>query len=441
MQLGNLYFVAFQAANGQWYEFQPEDNRPLLFSNTIMLPYTGRYPNDGTNSQITVGRDRLASVINSLASFNPNNPNNRQLLLTLIVMFPEAVRFTRVADFVYARMHDPSTPESGIGTMLARLVQEWGALSMEMRRSDLFASFRELDVDGLGISSASQAALALGIALWSSKGPPTGPAFSTNALSDVTSKGRQLVEIFWVQILNIDNENPGDLYGKIQVVDGLTTPQYIFNRSRENYLSIGPKGFVPLTGPTRAISAYDSFYIDVSLMDYDTLSSDDEVSRGQMPWNYFSINVYDQPLSAEVKGQYGSIGVSYAVYSNAVTATVQVTLINGDNENPANVYGTINAFNTLSNGTIALFNKNNKNYVDIKPLQLIPMLRSVVVVPLTSSIKVVADLWDQDTSSADDPIAQGSVTFAAANSGSNVGKISGTYGVVQVNVTWSSSWA
>lgn len=241
MQLGNLYFVAFQAANGQWYEFQPEDNRPLLFSNTIMLPYTGRYPNDGTNSQIIVGRDRLASVINSLASFNPNNPNNRQLLLTLIVMFPEAVRFTRVADFVYARMHDPSTPESGIGTMLARLVQEWGALSMEMRRSDLFASFRELDIDGLGISSASQAALALGIGLWSNKGPPTGPAFSTNALSDVTSKGRQLVEIFWVQILNIDNENPGDLYGKIQVVDGLTTPQYIFNRSRENYLSIGPK--------------------------------------------------------------------------------------------------------------------------------------------------------------------------------------------------------
>jgi hypothetical protein len=89
----------------------------------------------------------------------------------------------------------------------------------------------------------AQAATILALVLWSNRAPTSKPAFNTNvfgtnALSDVTTKGRQLVEIFWVQILNIDNENPGDLYGTIQVVDGLSIPQYIFGSSKENYLSI-----------------------------------------------------------------------------------------------------------------------------------------------------------------------------------------------------------
>lgn len=343
-------------------------------------------------------------------------------------MLPEALRFRAVSDFVYARIHDPNEPDSSISPMIAELVCNWGALSFEMRRSDLFGTFHELAK--LGIGNALDAARLLGLVLWSSKTPPK-PAPITNVVSDVvTSKGRQLVEIFGVQILDIDKKFPGNLYGKIRVVDGLSTPQYIFDRTKENSLSIKPQEYIPLTGPTRAISAFDSFYIDVSLMNF----PDIDVSRGQITWNYFADNVYNQPLREEVKGKYGSIAVSYAVYNNAVTATVQVTLIKG-------VYRTIKAFNTLSNETITLFNKNNKNYVDIKPQQQIPLLRSVVVVPLTSSIKVVADLSNQDSSSSNDPIAQGSVTFAAAALGSNTGRINGKYGVVEVKVTWSSSWA
>jgi hypothetical protein len=176
-------------------------------------------------------------------------------------------------------------------------------------------------------------------------------------------------------------------------------------------------------------------------MDYDALSPDDEVSRGQITWNYYENNVYNQPLSAKVKGKYGSIAVGYAVYSNAVTATVQVTLINGDNEDPANVYGKIEASNTFSNEGITIFNKTDKECVNIRPGEMIPLLRSMVVVPLNSSIKVVADLWDQDTLSPNDSIAKGSVTLAAADSGSNTGTITGKYGSVEVKITWSSNWA
>jgi hypothetical protein len=176
-------------------------------------------------------------------------------------------------------------------------------------------------------------------------------------------------------------------------------------------------------------------------MDYDYLSPDDEVSRGQITWNYYENNVYNQTLYREVKGEYGSIAVCYAVYSNAVTATVQVTLINGDDEDPANVYGLIIASNTFSRQAITLFNKTDKEYVDVRPGEMIPLLRSVVVIPLNSSIKVAADLWDQDTFSPDDSIAKGSVTLAAADSGSSTGTITGKYGSVLVKITWSSCWA
>jgi Ribosome inactivating protein len=219
IRLGDLYLVAFQAANGTWYEFRPTDSNPRLFTNTQLLPFTSDYQNDGSaRAQTIVGQNQLASAINSLANYNPTNTNNQQYLLSLMVMFPEALRFRNVSDFVYARMHDLSTPDSQIGNSLDRLIHEWGALSMEMRQSDLFASFNEFQ--NLG-TNAAQAATILALVLWSNRAPTSKPAFNTdvfgtNALSDVTTKGRQLVEIFWVQILNID----------------------IFGSSKENYLSI-----------------------------------------------------------------------------------------------------------------------------------------------------------------------------------------------------------
>lgn len=242
IRYGDLYLVAFQGANGRWYEFRPHNDKPL-FSNTVVLPYKSDYPAERKLfvQNTTVGRNSLDRAISSLAhpNFDHKNETNRQLLINLMIMLPEALRFRAVSDFVYARIHDPNKPDSSISPMIAELVCNWGALSFEMRRSDLFGTFHELAK--LGISNAPDAARLLGLVLWSSKTPPK-PAVITNAVSDVvTSKGRQLVEIFWVQILDIDKKIPGNLYGKIQVVDGLSTPQYIFDRTKENSLSIKPQ--------------------------------------------------------------------------------------------------------------------------------------------------------------------------------------------------------
>ncbi|KAJ4774709.1 rRNA N-glycosidase [Rhynchospora pubera] len=226
IRTSDLYLVGFQAAN-QWYEYRPIDNNPRQIDNAVLLPFTGGYVNDGSLPQALVGRAPLAEAVTSLAAYNPNNRDNQQMLIRLILMFPEAFRFRAVADLVYGPMHDSITQQATIGPYIAELIHDWGALSMALRRSDLFASFNEFR--GLGISNAAQLASLLGLVLWSSK-TPTRPSFSTQAIStqaasDVTSKGRQLVEIFWVQILNIDNEDPGDLYGKIQIVDDLESPQ------------------------------------------------------------------------------------------------------------------------------------------------------------------------------------------------------------------------
>lgn len=130
--------------------------------------------------------------------------------------------------------------------------------------------------------------------------------------------------------------------------------------------------------------------------------------------------------------------VDQDVVSDSVPATVEVTMINGDNENPVCVYGNIRAINTLNKETTTLFNKDKTNYEEVKPLQPIPLLRSVVAVPLTSSIQVVADLWHYNSVLADKSIAQGTLIFAGAASGSNTDKIYGNYGVIEVKVTWLS---
>lgn len=255
-------------------------------------------------------------------------------------------------------------------------------------------------------------------------------------------EGRPLAEVFALTINNIDNENPGDLYGTVKVTDALMS-QYIYNRVRENSESIRPGENALLTGPdVQAISASDSFTIEVALMDKDAdLSPDDPISHGHIAWNVNSpTNNYDVPISKKINGQYGSATVVYAVLGNAVQATVQVTLIDADGENPAEVFGLLTATNSKFSGDFesVLFKRNSAAYASVGPGQLIPLSRSIVAVPLDSNLIVGADLLDYDFLSANDEIAKGTANFPARLSGTSQLNISGKYGQIQVKVTWTA---
>ena len=175
-------------------------------------------------------------------------------------------------------------------------------------------------------------------------------------------QGRTLLEVFWVRIERIDDENPGDLYGTIKAFDGLGSLD-LYNRDRSNYESIRPGQNATLTGPSRSVLATDGFTLDLQLWDKDSdASPDDNVVNEKISWNPFDLgNKYDETISQRVDGTYGWATVHYIVLNNAAQALVEVILVNGDGEDPANVYGTITANNGF--GEIDLFRRDSPNYV------------------------------------------------------------------------------
>ena len=71
--------------------------------------------------------------------------------------------------------------------------------------------------------------------------------------------------------------------------------QSLFHRDNSHCQSVRRGEEAELKGPTRSISAAGGFTIDLLLKDYDLLSPDDEISKGQISWNaYDAFNEYNK---------------------------------------------------------------------------------------------------------------------------------------------------
>lgn len=112
-----------------------------------------------------------------------------------------------------------------------------------------------------------------------------------------------------------------------------------------------------------------------------------------MEWNaYDYTNEYNVLQSHDIRGQYGCVKLTYAVISNAAEALIDVVLINGDGENPADVYGNVYAENTSFDDEIELFRRSKDDYVKVRKDDLIPLTRRAVALPMDASLKIRADL-------------------------------------------------
>jgi hypothetical protein len=145
--------------------------------------------------------------------------------------------------------------------------------------------------------------------------------------------------------------------------------------------------------------------------------------------------------STLVPGKHGSAEVSYAVLTNAVVATIEVLLIDGDGESVPDVYGTITATTEMAPGRLLKYDVFNRRpaskSVPVRAKTNIPLGRRVVAAVLGSPLRFEVDLWDKDSLSHDDHIAAGSVDFQPRFQESNAQQITGPNGKVEVRVTWS----
>ncbi|CAM0908805.1 unnamed protein product [Alopecurus aequalis] len=452
LRTDNLYVVGFRNAAGLWFHFMGD--RPIQAGTiestemTITGSYVGAHGLGGLDG-INLSSHAVENAVSGLASYavSGNNEQLRTWLRMLIVSFVESSRFTTVADTVAAAM---GGAEQVLSSRLIGQIRNWGSLSTVVilaantRYTDptrnLFTQFEH--VPDWDIHGAISAAAALGLVLTPMR-TGAGPSRPLLAIDNDSAYGITLLEVLSVVILDIDGENPGGLYGTVRVHDSFGSVD-LFNRGKSNSQSVRPGERAELLWPARAISADDDLIIDLNLMDHDNLSPDDEVSRGEVVWVPRDVvsSDFDVVRKAVVKGKYGSAEVSYAVVRNAVVATMEVLLVDGDGESKPGVYGTITA-TTLMMGTeknsldYVLFRRARSNEIDVPKNTNIPLLRRVITAVWGSPLTVNVELWDKDSDlSPDDQIAAGSVSFDPLFEYSQAKQVTGRYGKVEVRVSW-----
>ncbi|EOY12706.1 Uncharacterized protein TCM_031232 [Theobroma cacao] len=432
----NLYVRGYSRDDGAtFWEFKDTS----LIPGSRTLTYTGSYVKgitlikvaDVNRQTLPLGLSNLRTAILDLARNEDPTDNDAlkdcaRALLLLTQMIAESIRFQLITDHIVTNWYN-SAP---LTLQLVELQQGFGDFSSAVQRADLPYWTNNTPLPNVpnpnefNIWTIGQAIAALGILLYvprtsSRKKRQVDVDVGNAHNADITavpnadtnvSYVRTLVSIEYVRVNNIDGENPGDLYGMVKVKDfwGLHT--------------------------------VDVFVINVSLWDHDSLSPDDEIAQGDIVWEPRNENLtftnYDKRLEEVVYGENGNVTVGYSVVRQALNATIEVLLINGDNESPADVYGTIKASQDLggSSTSLTLFEKSSDKCVKVRPYHSIPLTRSVVVAPISSGLTVMTDLWDYDTVSSDDQIAKGSVHFDAMV-GNQTKSIYGEYGEVQVSIT------
>ncbi|KAM7473124.1 hypothetical protein LguiB_020367 [Lonicera macranthoides] len=467
LRMDNLYLIGYQMENGQWLEFNNENGVHLISEQgTDFLGFNvsyGRLANiAGLNmEQIRVGFYNLGYGINQLATSTDWNIRAHYLIV-VFMMICESTRLIPISDYMATNFdnsrgtnsYDYNSSnrelEGQIQPWIIDLVRAWDGFSAALLRADAYpeASFQlrrnnvRLPPDDREIRTIPQAAAILGILL----GLCFRPRDEARRLPRMTSDegqcflGLPLVEVFSVRIDKIDGEDPGQLYGTITVNDGLNI-EYIYDRTSSDPEDIKPGENASLKGPSQSMLAIGKFTIKLLLTDKDKFSWDDEIISEDISWDASEIgNVYDKHICKKLDGKNGSVTVNYAVLRNAVAARITVTMEEGG-ESTANVYGQVNAHYDNwedPNTTCLLFNRSSGDYVDVRRWQTIPLLRSVVAVPLNGSLIVKASLYDYDTLSGDDEIAKGSVEFPAQMSGTSFKEIRGEDGNwVTVTVYWS----
>ncbi|KAM7473196.1 hypothetical protein LguiB_020439 [Lonicera macranthoides] len=462
LRMDNLYLIGYQMENGQWLEFDNKNSVHLIpEQGTTFLGFNGSYARlaniAGLNmEQIRVGFYNLGYGINQLATSADWNIRAHYLIV-VIMMICESTRLIPISDYMSTNFDNSRGTssfdyhvgnrglEGQIQPWIGVLVHAWKTFSGALLRADanpeepfqLRTNSVRLPPDNREIRTIPQAVAIIGILL--------GLCFRRNGepkrLPRMTLDEGEcflalpLVEVFLVRIDNIDGEDPRQLYGTITVNDGLNI-EYIYDRTSNNPESIKPGENASLRGPSQSILAIGNFTMKLLLAD-----KGNEIINKDISWDASEIgNVYDKPIFQKLDGNRGSATVNYAVLRNAVKAEIFITLMEGG-ESPANVYGKVNAHYDNwedPNTTCLLFNRSSDDYVDVRRWYKIPLLRSIVAVPLNGSLIVKASLYDYDTISGDDEIAKGSALFPAQMSGISYNDIGGEDGNrVQVTVRWS----
>ena len=437
----NLYLIAYRdEKDTQWNEIGNRGKDEHLIAGSNFLNFGGSYIQLGRvanrgRGDIRIGRPQLITATQSLLEPTTSGENKARALLVIIQMICEATRFASIL----TEFSDEKTYYSGRTPSDQTIAAEnlWSAFSTALLNCDENRPEQFSVRDNPLHISTLEATVAI-VALVLCRTVPKASSLRLRQDVDMAliPRGRPLLEILSVTVPNIDSEKPGELYGTVTATDCFCSYP-IYDRKREDAESIEPGQRATINHPTRAISAEGEFVIQLDLKDRDRISPDDQISSGYIDWNPYDYgNKYDVVLTETIDGKWGCAAVDYIVTNNAAEALVTVILKRGDGENPADVYGTICSETSSPGGKVDLFRRSDGDRIKVSPNEGIPLLRSVLVVPMEKSLTITALLTDHDLLSPDDEIANGSVVFDPQLLSSVNQYIEGKYGKIEVRVTW-----
>ncbi|RDA89058.1 hypothetical protein CP532_2269 [Ophiocordyceps camponoti-leonardi (nom. inval.)] len=248
-------------------------------------------------------------------------------------------------------------------------------------------------------------------------------------LNDWEAKNRirALAQVIDVRINNIDNEALGELYGRITVRDPLG-PMTVYDVARDSAQDIYPGDLVRLTDGERVIEGSEPFSISVELYDRDRISSDDLISEGLILWRLD--DPHDQIFSTELSGDSGSATIRWTVMQFAASANIQVVLIDGDGESPANIFGSCK----LRTRTVSRtwFDVPEQGNFDVYKGNLITGIETTVAVAEDDILEITVDVFDHDVVSSPDSVAKGTVGFYPEPGKTVKKRVKGESGEVEV---------
>ncbi|KAI9082809.1 hypothetical protein K1719_035139 [Acacia pycnantha] len=409
-RMDNLYLLGYRMENGQWLEFDNKNEKKELVHliterGTDFLGFDGSYgklanAGDRDITSIKVGVRNLEEAINQLAATTDGVTRARSLVV-VIMMISESTRlipvFNFVADSFDNRPHTPDK-EKEIESWIMVLVRSWDPLSAALLRADAYPDEKfqlrpnniRIPPNDTEIRTIADAVAILGILLGLCFYPKRRVATNNDGQCFL---GVPLVQVFTVQINNIDDKDTRQLCGTITVDNGLYT-ESLYDRTSDNYESIKPGQNASLIGPSESVSAFGNVIVKLLLTNKGTLSGDSAIINQVISWDSANMaDVYDELISQKLDDSgRGSVTANYAVLRNAAAARVTVTVLE-----TTKVYGHVSACYDKwedPKTTCMLFDKTSDNYVDVRRLETIPMSRSVVAVPLDRSLKVTGSLKD-----------------------------------------------
>ncbi|XP_028792467.1 uncharacterized protein LOC114748277 [Neltuma alba] len=215
-RMDNVYLLGYQMEKRRWLEFGHRNQKKELVQlitkhGTDCLGFGCRYEEieraAHRSTEETSGDHSLAFAINQLAVTKAGRLGHG--LIVVIMMISKSARLVPVSDHLAQSFDNrPGT------TPLLRAADAYPEERFQLRPNNI-------------------------------RIPPENREIRT--IADAIA--------ILVRIDNIDNEDPGELYGTITINNGLYT-QYIYNRTRDNYESINACQDVTLTGASESVFAF-----------------------------------------------------------------------------------------------------------------------------------------------------------------------------------------